>query len=195
PAESLQLPARFGLITLHRPALVDDPDRLAMVLQAIAGVDPDVPFLFPVHPRTRANLRDALLDAPNIRLTDPLDYLDFIALEELAAVVVTDSGGVQEETTLLGTPCVTVRENTERPITLTHGTNTLVGFDLERLRSAVSLALTSSRPSLPAIPLWDGGAAERIVDVLLADPPVVRFIPPGLSGAAGFDGPGARYGT
>jgi UDP-N-acetylglucosamine 2-epimerase (non-hydrolysing) len=185
PAEALQLPDRFGLITLHRPALVDDPDRLALVVQTIADLDPDVPFVFPVHPRTQANLRDALVGTHTIRLTDPVDYLDFIALEESATVVITDSGGVQEETSLVGTPCVTVRENTERPITLTHGTNTLVGFDMERLRSATSAALSSPRPAVPAIPLWDGHAAERIVDVLLADPPVVRFVPPGLAGIAG----------
>ena len=178
PWAHLGLPDRFGLVTLHRPALVDNTERLAEVLKALADISYECPFVFPIHPRTRANIERAGLDTSGFHLIDPLDYLDFLAMQERAAVVITDSGGVQEETSLLGTWCVTIRENTERSITVTHGTNTLVGFDLDRLRDAVSTALTGG-PAMPAtIPYWDGKAAERIVDILSAGLPSTSWIPP-----------------
>ena len=178
PWVQLGLPEHFGLITLHRPALVDNPDRLNEILKTLAEIAPSCPFVFPIHPRTRANIERAALDVTDFHLIDPLDYLDFLAMQERAAVVVTDSGGVQEETSLLGTWCVTVRENTERSITVTHGTNTLVGFDLDRLRAAVTTALDRGHAEPASIPLWDGKAAERIVDVLAAGRPHVQWIPP-----------------
>lgn len=178
PWVQLDLPERFGLITLHRPALVDNSERLNEILKTLAEIAPSCPFVFPIHPRTRANVECSGLDVTNFRLIEPLDYLDFLAMQERAAVVVTDSGGVQEETSLLGTWCVTVRENTERSVTVTRGTNTLVGFDLDRLRSAVIHALARGSAAPASIPGWDGNAAERLVDVLLAGPPPVEWIPP-----------------
>ncbi len=117
-------------------------------------------------------------------MIEPLGYLDFLALQARAALVLTDSAAVQEETTVLGVPCLTLRENTERPITVTRGTNTLVGFDLDLLRSAVSNALARGRAVPASIPGWDGNAAERIVDVLVAGAPRVDWIPPITTHAA-----------
>ncbi len=186
PWDGLDLPDRFGLVTLHRPALVDDPDRLLDVLAAIGDAGGDLPFIFPVHPRTLATLQSASVDLGTIRLIDPLDYLDFLAVQERAAVVVTDSGGVQEETSLLGTWCVTIRENTERPVTVTLGTNSLVGFDLDQLRLAVTTALARPEPGPADIPLWDGHAAERIAEVLVnGELPRPTFIPPRLRATSG----------
>jgi UDP-N-acetylglucosamine 2-epimerase (non-hydrolysing) len=125
-------------------------------------------------------LHGARLKIGNLRLVDPMDYLDFVALEERAAVVVTDSGGVQEETSLLGTWCVTVRPSTERPITVTAGTNTVVGYDTARLNAAVASALGRTECAPARIPLWDGHASERIADILLAKIPDLSYIPPRL---------------
>ncbi|HEY7628444.1 MAG TPA: UDP-N-acetylglucosamine 2-epimerase (non-hydrolyzing) [Ilumatobacteraceae bacterium] len=178
PWVALGLPDRFALITLHRPALVDNTDRLAEILKTLADFADSCPFVFPIHPRTRGNVERAGLDVSGFHLIEPLDYLDFLAMQERAAVVITDSGGVQEETSLLGTWCITVRENTERSITVTHGTNTLVGFVLDRLGAAVATALDRG-PARPAsIPHWDGKTAERIVDVLVGPPRPVEWIPP-----------------
>ncbi len=171
----------FGLVTLHRPALVDDPMRLADMLATLCDVAERIPLAFPVHPRTR-NMLEQLgvsLDGVDITLLDPQQYLDFLRLEASAAVVITDSGGVQEETTALGVPCLTVRENTERPITITLGTNVLVGFDHDRIVAAVDDALGQARTPA-AVPLWDGRAAERIVQVLSGPLPSARFVPPSL---------------
>ena len=181
PWEALSTPDRFGLVTLHRPALVDDTDRLSMVLATLQQFSAELPFVFPVHPRTRANIEESGLDLTGIMLIEPLDYLDFLAMQERASVVVTDSGGVQEETSLLGTWCVTVRENTERPITVSLGTNTLVGFDMRRLEAAVRAALAKGDASPASIPLWDGHTADRIVDVLIQEEPTLGWIPPVLS--------------
>ena len=123
---------------------------------------------------------DLNLDARRVRLVEPLGYLEFLALEDAAALVLTDSGGVQEETSVLGVPCLTLRENTERPITVTHGTNTVVGFDRDAILSAALDALV--RPHVSAgIPLWDGHACGRIADVLLRQAPAPRFMPPALA--------------
>lgn len=180
PWEALGLPERFGLVTLHRPALVDDTAHLGEVLATLDGFADRLPFVFPVHPRTRANIERAGLQVSGLHLIEPLDYLDFLAMQERASVVVTDSGGVQEETSLLGTWCVTVRENTERPVTVTCGTNTLVGFDLDRLSSAIADALAKGDAAPAAIPLWDGRAAERIVAILRDTVPDPTWIPPSL---------------
>ncbi len=185
PWDRLGLPARFGLVTLHRPALVDDPERLGEMLDALGRFADRLPFVFPVHPRTRATIESNGLAVAGLHLIEPLDYLDFLAMQERAAVVVTDSGGVQEETSLLGTWCITVRENTERPVTVMLGTNTLVGFDLGRLSVAVAEALDRGDATPATIPFWDGHAAERIVAILRQPPPTPAWIPPSLRHADG----------
>lgn len=156
-------PGKFGLVTLHRPANVDDPVVLEALLGALATLARDVPLVFPVHPRARPRVEAA---AASLRLTEPLGYLDFIALEAAAALVLTDSGGVQEESTVLGVPCLTLRENTERPITVTEGTNRVVGRDPERIVAEGRRVLREEVPARrPA--LWDGKAGARIADVLI----------------------------
>jgi UDP-N-acetylglucosamine 2-epimerase (non-hydrolysing) len=165
-------PGNYGLVTLHRPANVDDGPVLAGLVAALAEVSAECPLVFPVHPRTRRYLQD-LPAAKGLRLVEPLGYLDFIALESGARVVLTDSGGVQEETTVLGVPCLTLRENTERPITVTQGTNRVVGRDpvaiVAAARDVLEHGVEPRRPSL-----WDGKAGERIADVLLAPPAGLR---------------------
>jgi UDP-N-acetylglucosamine 2-epimerase (non-hydrolysing) len=159
----------FALVTLHRPSSVDDPAILAPLVAALGELGDTVEVVFPVHPRTRAALGRFDVSPPAaLRLLEPLGYLEFLALERRAALVVTDSGGVQEETSFLGVPCLTVRDNTERPITLELGTNVLVGRDPARLLDAARRALAAPRRDAPRIPLWDGRAGERIVDVLTA---------------------------
>ncbi|MDX6606923.1 MAG: hypothetical protein QOD14_1463 [Solirubrobacterales bacterium] len=152
----------FVLVTLHRPALVDDPDRLGPTMEVLAGIADSFPVIFPVHPRTQARLSGTGSGWGKVILTPPMDYTDFIALEAEARLVITDSGGVQEETTVLGTPCLTYRTTTERPITLELGTNELVGVDADALRDAAQRSLAAEPPAKPPqIPLWDGNAGPR----------------------------------
>lgn len=179
-AEELDVPGSFGVppgayavVTLHRPSNVDTPEALAGMVDVVAGVAERLPVVFPVHPRTRSRLAEAgmlaRLDAvPAVRLTEPLGYLEFLGLLAGARIVLTDSGGVQEETTILGVPCLTLRENTERPVTITHGTNRLVGTDPARILAAVDETLAAPRPEGRRPELWDGRAAERIVDTLVS---------------------------
>jgi UDP-N-acetylglucosamine 2-epimerase (non-hydrolysing) len=157
-------PGRFLLVTLHRPALVDGA-LLPMVLERLGEVARDLPVIFPVHPRTRQRMEGIDL-APGITVVDPVGYLDFLSLEADAAAVLTDSGGVQEETTYLGVPCFTLRDSTERPVTVRAGTNTLLGLDPDRISDI--LPSLERRPDAPAgrPPMWDGHAAGRVVDVL-----------------------------
>jgi len=158
-------PGRYLLVTLHRPALVDGP-LLDAAMEALATVSADLPVVFPVHPRTRARLEAEGLEAEGVRLVEPVGYLDFLSLEADAAAVVTDSGGIQEETTFLGVPCFTLRDNTERPVTVRAGTNTLLGLAPERIAEIPELiAGLAPAPAQPP-PLWDGHAAERIADVV-----------------------------
>jgi UDP-N-acetylglucosamine 2-epimerase (non-hydrolysing) len=149
---------------------VDDPATLARLLGALAEIAGELPVVFPVHPRTRARLAEPLLAraASRLRTVQPLGYLDFLSLTSDARLVVTDSGGLQEETTALGIPCLTVRENTERPITVAEGTNEVVGTDAQRILSAARAALSGDgkRGRCPA--LWDGKAGERVAEALLA---------------------------
>jgi UDP-N-acetylglucosamine 2-epimerase (non-hydrolysing) len=148
-------PGGYVLVTLHRPGLVDDPDLLARTIAALEEVTQSLPVIFPVHPRTRRNLEGST----RVLLTEPLPYRHFLSLEAKAAAVVTDSGGIQEETTVLQIPCFTLRDNTERPVTIDIGTNTLLGLDPERLRELPSLLEQPKRGEIP--PLWDGRAGER----------------------------------
>jgi UDP-N-acetylglucosamine 2-epimerase (non-hydrolysing) len=168
--DDLHLSGRvFAVLTLHRPANVDDPAVLAEILAAIGRIQRELPIVFPVHPRTRKALEDQRLGAmPGLILTEPLGYLDFMKLLAEARLVLTDSGGIQEETTVLGVPCLTLRNNTERPITIEQGTNHLVGLDPERIVAEARRVL-SGPPKPGQVPdLWDGRAAARIVDVLTA---------------------------
>jgi UDP-N-acetylglucosamine 2-epimerase (non-hydrolysing) len=153
----------FILVTLHRPSLVDDPKRLADVIEVLGELARSVPVVFPAHPRTTARLADAGIELPDgVRIAEPMDYAEFIALESEARLVITDSGGLQEESTVLGVPCLTYRTTTERPITVKLGTNEVVGTDPTALRDAAQRLLTADPPAEPPqIPLWDGKAGPR----------------------------------
>ena len=168
--EDLGLVGRgYAVLTLHRPANVDDPAVLGGLLKAVEYFQRELPVVFPVHPRTRHALNGRLSAAlPGLRLTDPLGYLDFMKLVAHARLVLTDSGGVQEETTVLGVPCLTLRANTERPVTVEQGTNVLVGLDPDRIISAGRRALAAPPAAGRAPELWDGRAAARILDTLAA---------------------------
>ncbi len=170
PAAQGVEPSAYVLVTLHRPALVDDPARLGEVMEVLAELGGELPVLFPAHPRTVARLEAAGIAVPEaVRIAEPMDYADFIALEAQARLVITDSGGVQEETSALGVPCLTYRTTTERPVTVELGTNTLVGVDPEALRQAARAALAAEPPAEPPqIPLWDGAAGARAADAALS---------------------------
>lgn len=158
-------PDRYALVTLHRPANVDHPTTLAEIISALTEISRRIPVLFPAHPRTRKRLGESGLSSgsPHLRLIEPLGYLDFLALMTHADFVLTDSGGVQEETTYLGIPCLTIRPNTERPITVTIGTNCLVESKHEALIAAAQAALNGGWKRGAVPDLWDGMAAQRIV--------------------------------
>lgn len=160
------VPARYALVTLHRPANVDDSVRLRGILESLLQVNDDLAVVFPAHPRTRKRIADFGLNAGRLLVLEPLPYVEFLGLQSRATIVITDSGGIQEETTYLGIPCLTVRENTERPITVSVGTNVLVGSDAKKLRVEFMRVLEgkAKRGSVP--PLWDGRAGERIANIL-----------------------------
>ena len=160
------LPERYALVTLHRPANVDDSTTLKRILQALLDVSREVAVVFPAHPRTRKRIADFGLQASQLRLLDPLPYVEFLGMQSRATVVITDSGGIQEETTYLGIPCLTLRENTERPITVSMGTNVLVGRDPDKLRFELSRILAGQAKKGTVPPLWDGHAGERIAAVI-----------------------------
>lgn len=170
--EELQLRTAYGLVTLHRPSNVDTRETLEPLLQCLHDISQDINLIFPVHPRTRHNMQHfgllaKLLDNPRITVAEPLGYLDFLNLIHSAALVITDSGGIQEETTVLGVPCITLRHNTERPVTVTEGTNYLIGTDIDKIVNTAREIL-SGRCKKGSIPkFWDGGAGKRIVDILL----------------------------
>jgi len=162
----------YAVLTLHRPTNVDNPKVLRGILDAIDVIQGRMPVIFPIHPRTRKNLLSTSLDArienmAGVRLTDPLSYLDFVKLMSSARVMLTDSGGIQEETTILKVPCLTLRENTERPVTVEIGSNQVVGVDTKRILAAFKKTIggQNTEPRIP--PLWDGHAADRIVKTLI----------------------------
>jgi UDP-N-acetylglucosamine 2-epimerase (non-hydrolysing) len=160
----------YAVLTLHRPSNVDDPDQLARLFAVLEELHAELPIVFPVHPRTRASIATRLGGrAPRLTLVDPLGYLEFLGLTASAKLVLTDSGGIQEETTALGVPCITLRDSTERPVTVAEGTNVLVGGDPAAIRAEARKVLDGGgrRGRVPA--LWDGRAAGRIVDVLARD--------------------------
>jgi UDP-N-acetylglucosamine 2-epimerase (non-hydrolysing) len=163
-------PKRYGVLTLHRPSNVDEPQRLARLLDAFEEIHDELPIVFPVHPRTAASIEKRLGGRTlRLRATAPLDYLDFLRLMSEARLVLTDSGGIQEETTVLGVPCLTLRENTERPVTVTQGTNRIVGSDPDAVRSEVRKVLDGETRRGRTPDRWDGSAARRIVEVLERD--------------------------
>jgi UDP-N-acetylglucosamine 2-epimerase (non-hydrolysing) len=164
------LPERYALITMHRPANVDDPAFLGDLLATLDKVGKVLPVIFPVHPRTRQRITDYKLTGclnQGMRLIEPLSYLEFLSLQSKATVVITDSGGIQEETTFLRVPCLTVRENTERPITTTLGTNVLVGRSMKRLQEEVDRILAGNFTSGDIPPLWDGRTGQRIAQEMV----------------------------
>jgi len=160
------LPERYALVTLHRPSNVDDGDALKGILTSLLEVNRQLPVVFPIHPRTRQRISDLGFDTTGLRLLDPLPHVEFLDLQRGATVVITDSGGIQEETTYLGVPCLTVRDSTERPVTVSMGTNILVGHDANLLRQELAniLEKRGKRGAVP--PLWDGHASDRIADFL-----------------------------
>lgn len=163
----------FAVLTLHRPSNVDDPKVFARILDALDVIQADLPIIFPVHPRTRKNLaatgfHKQVEAMPNLHLMDPIGYLDFLKLTSNAKLVLTDSGGVQEETTILKVPCITLRDNTERPVTAELGTNQIAGTQTDRILAAYKKALDNQWEKSQIPPLWDGKAASRIVSICIA---------------------------
>jgi UDP-N-acetylglucosamine 2-epimerase (non-hydrolysing) len=163
------VPGEYVLVTLHRPSNVDESGVFSGIMEALAGLARRLPVIFPVHPRTRKMIESArgAVDIPEgLKLIEPLGYLDFVKAMRHARIVVTDSGGIQEETTVLGVPCITVRENTERPITVEIGTNVLVGPDPGKIRDEAARILAGPARAHRVPSLWDGKTAERIADIL-----------------------------
>ncbi len=166
----------YGVLTLHRPSNVDDPETLQGILRAVSALAAEFPVFFPIHPRTRKNIESfglqrylanaAARNDSGVVPLDPLGYLDFLSLNDRARIVLTDSGGVQEETTVLGVPCLTLRENTERPATVEEGSNQVVGVDSDRILAAAKSVLEKPAGPFARPPLWDGKAAQRIVAIL-----------------------------
>jgi UDP-N-acetylglucosamine 2-epimerase (non-hydrolysing) len=158
---------RYAVLTLHRPSNVDSKEMLAPVWEAILEIASRIPILFPVHPRTRLRIREFGLDGGGVTMVDPVGSLDMLYVVRGTAMVLTDSGGLQEETTVLGVPCITIRENTERPVTVDIGTNYLVGTKKEAIISAAVEILSGRGKKGKLPPLWDGKAADRIADIFI----------------------------
>jgi len=163
-------PCEFAALTMHRPSNVDNPDALRRIFAALGEIARELPIIFPAHPRTQARMREFGIAAPaGVRILEPMGYIDFLRLWSNARLVLTDSGGLQEETTALSIPCLTLRENTERPITVEQGTNQVVGSDPERIKHAARSILRGEFERASHVPeLWDGHTAERIVEALIA---------------------------
>ena len=161
----------YAVLTLHRPSNVDDAETFGRILMALDEIGERLPVIFPVHPRTKKTiaelgLKERVEKTKGLRLIEPLGYLDFLSLYSSARLILTDSGGIQEETSVLGIPCLTLRENTERPITMKMGTNVIVGTDPAKIIAAALQALGEPERQPASIPFWDGHTAERIVDAL-----------------------------
>ena len=170
--KALGINRNYGLVTLHRPSNVDSKNSLESLLKCLFEISCQIPLIFPVHPRTRANMKrfglwDQASSLKELRLIEPLTYLDFLNLLETATLVLTDSGGIQEETTVLKVPCITLRENTERPITITIGTNYLVGTDPKKILETARAILSGNGRQGKIPPYWDGRAGERILELVL----------------------------
>lgn len=166
-------PIPYAAMTLHRPSNVDDRETLEGILDAVEEIQNQIPIVFPIHPRTYKQIQTFGFESrvrgmKGLILNDPLGYLDFLALVSRSKMALTDSGGLQEETTVLGVPCITIRENTERPITILEGTNTLVGTDREKILAAADEIVRTGGKAGRVPELWDGKAAERIVERLMA---------------------------
>ena len=160
-------PGQYGLLTLHRPSNVDNPETLSRLLELFGDLSRQLPLVFPVHPRTKKQMEALNFTAPaGFRLVEPVDYLDSLCLQNQAKLVMTDSGGVQEETSCLAIPCLTLRPNTERPVTVELGTSTIVGNDEKRIREAFDQVMTGRYKHGQSIPMWDGHTAERVADCL-----------------------------
>jgi UDP-N-acetylglucosamine 2-epimerase (non-hydrolysing) len=159
-------PERYALVTLHRPSNVDGSESLKNILQSLLEITESLDVVFPVHPRTRQRIAEFGHRAEKLHLSEPLPYIEFLALESRAEVVITDSGGIQEETTFLGVPCLTIRSNTERPVTVSIGTNVIVGQDREKLRVELAKIVSGNCKTGTVPPLWDGHAGERIAATL-----------------------------
>ena len=159
---------QYGLVTLHRPSNVDETNVLISIVNTLDDISSSLPLIFPIHPRTCKQLESQGFKKKNqqLYLVDPLSYLDFLALQCHAKVVITDSGGIQEETTYLGIPCLTLRKNTERPITVTKGTNVVIGQDMDRLKREIKKVLNGRIKKGKVPPLWDGRASERIAQIV-----------------------------
>jgi UDP-N-acetylglucosamine 2-epimerase (non-hydrolysing) len=179
-------PRSYAVVTLHRPSNVDELTGLRRVVECLEGVAEQLPVVFPVHPRTSERARThgllpRLQESKRLKLLPPVGYLEFLSLMADARLVLTDSGGIQEETTVLGVPCLTLRDNTERPITITEGTNRLVGSEPERVIAAAKTALSAPMPGARRPKLWDGRAAQRIVEIL------ARWTPPAQSAVSAVE--------
>ncbi|MED5263155.1 MAG: UDP-N-acetylglucosamine 2-epimerase (non-hydrolyzing) [Myxococcota bacterium] len=163
-------PGTYGVLTLHRPSNVDDAGHLRQLIEILEEIHDELPILFPVHPRTQSSIEEGLGGRPpRLRTTEPLGYLEFLQLMANARLVLTDSGGIQEETTALGIDCLTLRDSTERPITISQGTNYLVGTQPDSIRKHFRQAMDQAPRNIPAPSGWDGRAAERIADILERD--------------------------
>jgi len=164
----LNLNGRYALVTLHRPSNVDAEQGLISIVDTLRDVSKDIEVLFPVHPRTRRKLSECgvSLDRAGLLLMEPVGYIEFLALQRHATMVITDSGGIQEETTFLNVPCLTLRRNTERPVTVTSGTNVLIGSDMGLLRTEIDKVLEGGPKAGRVPPLWDGRAAQRIAEIV-----------------------------
>jgi UDP-N-acetylglucosamine 2-epimerase (non-hydrolysing) len=167
---TLNLNGRYCLVTLHRPSNVDSQSGLVPIMEVLRDICKDVKVLFPVHPRTRRKLSECgiNLDHPGFLVMEPVGYVEFLALQRHSTIVITDSGGIQEETTFLNIPCLTMRDNTERPVTVTSGTNVLIGSDMDYLRTEVDKILEGGCKTSRIPPLWDGRAGQRIAEIVAA---------------------------
>jgi UDP-N-acetylglucosamine 2-epimerase (non-hydrolysing) len=163
---------QYALVTIHRPSNVDNMELLANIIKTLAELSEIIPVIFPIHPRTLQRMKEADLEIQKYKhfhLTEPIGYLDFLCLQHHAKLVITDSGGIQEETTFLGIPCLTIRENTERPVTMEIGTNIVIGQDIVRLKNEVYKILDGKAKKGRIPPLWDGKASERIADIIVKE--------------------------